>query len=267
MGEPSVIPKVVLLDIGGFRYATTAQTLLDGPHCPPREQNFFQALLNGKTASAKVGEHFFIDRDGKYFEPILEYLRTGDVVIPKGMNVSSIVREAEFYGIKFPLAEDSPHLLYINDEWLSQKKVEQEYNYVCHGGDELLHEVLTEFKHCAMEGRKIQSLPFLRELRDNSLTATASKIAKLASRQHETQDIKTALEQQAMKFYADKKDRVNGHFFRLLDDRQARSILIERCRRNDLTVDVVPCAIRVNWKGTESHWTVGYSVVHCPEKM
>lgn len=54
------------------------------------ESNFFSRLLNPKYSPSKVWRcnklrfvamdengYYFIDRDGKYFEPILEYLRTG----------------------------------------------------------------------------------------------------------------------------------------------------------------------------------------------
>jgi len=263
----SLSAKVVRLNIGGCEYLTSTSTLIDGPHSPPKDANFFHALVNGKTTALRIGEAFFIDRDGKYFEPILEFLRTGDVVLPPGMSASSVIREAEFYGVKFPLSEDSPDLLYVNDEWLQMKKAEQEYKCVCQGGDDLLSDVLADFRECAVEGRRIQSRPFVRETRDNGLTATAIKIAKLAQRQHETQDIRHALEQQALKYSADKQDRVNGNFFRLLDDRQSRSILMERCRRNGLSVEVHPTTIKVNWKGTESFWTIGYYFLHRPEKQ
>jgi len=43
---------------------------------------------------------FFIDRNGLYFEPILEYLRTGELDIASEINENKILREAEFYCIE-----------------------------------------------------------------------------------------------------------------------------------------------------------------------
>lgn len=54
----------------------------------------------------------FSDRDGKYFKYILEFLRTDDIVIPEIFH-DSVLREAEFYGIKLPLSESSPYLMYV----------------------------------------------------------------------------------------------------------------------------------------------------------
>lgn len=41
--------------------------------------------------------------DGKYFEPLLEFLRTGQLVIPNTMDPRCVLRESEFYGIALPI--------------------------------------------------------------------------------------------------------------------------------------------------------------------
>jgi hypothetical protein len=46
---------------------------------------------------------YFIDREGKYFAPILEYLRTGEVHLPKDMPAQFVAREAQYYGIDMPI--------------------------------------------------------------------------------------------------------------------------------------------------------------------
>jgi hypothetical protein len=43
--------------------------------------------------------YYFIDRNGKYFEPILDYLRCGELILPVGMRRDHILKEMEFYGI------------------------------------------------------------------------------------------------------------------------------------------------------------------------
>lgn len=58
--------------------------------------------------------NIFINRPGKYFEPILEFLITDDVVVPEGMCTKALCREAAFYGIDFPLVEDHISLSFIS---------------------------------------------------------------------------------------------------------------------------------------------------------
>jgi hypothetical protein len=49
-------------------------------------ENFFSALLSHKVPVVKdESGFFFIDRDGRLFEPILNYLRTGTWRIPPGI--------------------------------------------------------------------------------------------------------------------------------------------------------------------------------------
>jgi hypothetical protein len=48
-------------------------------------ENFFTSMLSGKFSVLKDEKgYYFVDRDGEYFAPILEYLRTGDFCIPAG---------------------------------------------------------------------------------------------------------------------------------------------------------------------------------------
>lgn len=38
-------------------------------------------------------------REGRYFEPILNYMRTGELLIPPSMPKSAVLAEADFYCI------------------------------------------------------------------------------------------------------------------------------------------------------------------------
>lgn len=43
---------------------------------------------------------YFDFRNGRYFEPILNYLRTGQIIYEKSLNVQAILEEAKFFGIQ-----------------------------------------------------------------------------------------------------------------------------------------------------------------------
>eukprot|EP01119_Soliformovum_irregulare_P020417 TRINITY_DN6602_c0_g3_i1.p1 TRINITY_DN6602_c0_g3~~TRINITY_DN6602_c0_g3_i1.p1 ORF type:complete len:294 (-),score=39.98 TRINITY_DN6602_c0_g3_i1:102-929(-) len=89
--------EIVRLNIGGKRFYTTRSTLLS--HNP--EENFFSALLSGRFEVPKDEKGFyFIDRNGRYFEPILDYLRTSIWNPPEDLNHKALLEETRFYGIE-----------------------------------------------------------------------------------------------------------------------------------------------------------------------
>jgi len=105
---------VIKLNIGGYHFTTTKSTLLS------RGENFFTPLLNGKLNSFKdeTGA-FFIDRNGKYFEPILDFLRHGDLVVPHDLNLSLVLKEANFYSIDItPGLVNIQEGLYTSSNWI-----------------------------------------------------------------------------------------------------------------------------------------------------
>jgi N-acetylneuraminic acid mutarotase len=64
----------IVLDIGGYRYTTSVQTLRRLPG------TFFAAYFSGRyTMDRSEDGSIFIDRDGKHFGQVLEYLRDGVV--------------------------------------------------------------------------------------------------------------------------------------------------------------------------------------------
>ncbi len=93
VAQPGATAAIVRLNIGGVRYLSTAQTLAQG-------ENFFSALLSGKIPSLVDDEgYFFIDRDGRLFHYLLEFLRTGRLKVPPGVDEQDLVAEARFYSI------------------------------------------------------------------------------------------------------------------------------------------------------------------------
>jgi hypothetical protein len=66
----------VELNIGGFRFQTSVQTLRRIPH------TFFDAYFSGRYAQDVCRDgSIFVDRDGEHFAHILEYMRDGVVSV------------------------------------------------------------------------------------------------------------------------------------------------------------------------------------------
>jgi hypothetical protein len=66
----------IVLDIGGYLYTTSVQTLRRLPG------TFFAAYFSGRyTMDRSEDSSIFIDRDGKHFGQVLEYLRDGVVSV------------------------------------------------------------------------------------------------------------------------------------------------------------------------------------------
>jgi hypothetical protein len=91
----------VELNIGGYRFETSVQTLRRLPH------TFFDAYFSGRYAQDVCTDgSIFVDRDGEHFGHVLEYMRDGVVSVAEpGANVSVsllrvLKREFGFYCIE-----------------------------------------------------------------------------------------------------------------------------------------------------------------------
>jgi hypothetical protein len=105
---------IVKLNIGGVRYLSTQQTLAQG-------ENFFSGLLSGKIPSLVDDDgYFFIDRDGRLFHYLLEFLRSGRLKVPPGVDEQDLVAEARFYSID--LHAFSPLSDAALSRWLEEKQ-------------------------------------------------------------------------------------------------------------------------------------------------
>ncbi|KAJ3123489.1 hypothetical protein HK098_001877 [Nowakowskiella sp. JEL0407] len=91
----------VKLNIGGTRYETYVSTLQRDP----------DSLLGTMFASRNsqilkpdpiTGEYFF-DRNGRTFEIVLDYCRTGKLTIPQGVSLDSVREEMDFWQIGMPI--------------------------------------------------------------------------------------------------------------------------------------------------------------------
>lgn len=91
--------QIVELNVGGIIYTTTTKTLLS------EQDTYFSNQFNKTTSSFDSFKdskgRWFIDRDGKLFEFILEFLRNKLVILPENYNEKHrLIFEAEFYKLK-----------------------------------------------------------------------------------------------------------------------------------------------------------------------
>ena len=89
--------QVVVLNVGGVKYTTTIQTLLGF-------ESMLKARFSGNYSMKPQNDgSYFFDRDGRLFEYILEYLRTGNIVIPKLWTKGDLLKlhqEAQYFAVE-----------------------------------------------------------------------------------------------------------------------------------------------------------------------
>ena len=90
----------VHLNVGGKLFATTVSTLtrtdVDGSSMLARM--FTHGDIEWQSAVDETGA-YLIDRSPLYFEPILNYLRHGQLVLDKTVNPEGVLEEATFFGL------------------------------------------------------------------------------------------------------------------------------------------------------------------------
>ncbi|KAI9343675.1 BTB/POZ protein [Pilaira anomala] len=83
--------SIQILDVGGVIYKTTKHTL--------KGSTYLTNLIAGNewtNHTTSKDQHVFIDRDGKLFHYVLEYMRTKSIHAPDPI-LSSLKEEAKFY--------------------------------------------------------------------------------------------------------------------------------------------------------------------------
>ena len=95
------------LNVGGKIYQTTRSTLTSEPG------SFFCAMLSGETQTQR-DEHgnYMIDRDGDIFRYVMDFLRSGNLVLPSRywFQNGELSREARFF--ELPVLHDQSLLLF-----------------------------------------------------------------------------------------------------------------------------------------------------------
>eukprot|EP01130_Rhizamoeba_saxonica_P005764 TRINITY_DN2285_c0_g2_i1.p1 TRINITY_DN2285_c0_g2~~TRINITY_DN2285_c0_g2_i1.p1 ORF type:complete len:301 (-),score=49.99 TRINITY_DN2285_c0_g2_i1:185-1087(-) len=241
--------SIVYLNIGGFLYTTDKNTLFE--HGP----NYFTAILEGNFHSLRDDkDRIFINRPGKYFEPILEYMITGDLNVPPNMSIKAIVREAAYYCIEYPLHEDHESLVFITDRWLADRSIHVAYGKIAEFADPILSLVLKQFKKKAEHNLRIESDLFL--LEDQSVVARW-----LDKSEHGNAYWRTDFIDRQKRLYT-QDCIVSDDYFTLLQNLDNQNAILDYCKLNNLSVKIVPVNIHEPGIRNRHYFTVGYKFVH-----
>jgi len=87
---------VVFLNVGGEKLETTRQTLLNDP--TSMLAKMFDPVSPLQPGVLRDGA-YFIDRDPKYFRIILNYLRSGQLILESSVPIEAIKTEASYFGL------------------------------------------------------------------------------------------------------------------------------------------------------------------------
>eukprot|EP01006_Ploeotia_vitrea_P001847 TRINITY_DN105784_c0_g1_i1.p1 TRINITY_DN105784_c0_g1~~TRINITY_DN105784_c0_g1_i1.p1 ORF type:complete len:629 (-),score=61.91 TRINITY_DN105784_c0_g1_i1:243-2129(-) len=84
----------IRVNVGGHKFETSLATLT------AERGSMLEAMFSGRFPTEYDNNEYFIDRDAECFPFILNYLRDGDIDIPKDKQVRGrLLREATFYGL------------------------------------------------------------------------------------------------------------------------------------------------------------------------
>jgi len=87
----------IKLNIGGQVFHTTRTTLFSEPNSMLAKMFASEQLT---PCNQDDQGNFLIDRSPRYFEPLLNYLRCGKLIIDPGTNIQGVFEEAKYYGIE-----------------------------------------------------------------------------------------------------------------------------------------------------------------------
>ena len=101
-GIESLIAKLskknswVTLNVGGKKFVTNTSVFMKEPDC------MLAKMFNGEMRPGEKDQDgaILIDRSPDYFKPILNYFRTGEVIIDPSISAEGVLQEAKYYGIE-----------------------------------------------------------------------------------------------------------------------------------------------------------------------
>ena len=89
------LPSILNLNVGGFVYTTTLNTITRDPN------SMLGRMFSGTHEVAHDSKgNYFIDRDGSLFRHVLNFLRTGELCLPQPFDeFEQLSAEADFYQV------------------------------------------------------------------------------------------------------------------------------------------------------------------------
>ena len=113
------------LNVGGKLFTTTRMTLTKEPESMLSRMfaanNESPGHFNLSPSTVDAQGAYLIDRSPTYFEPILNYLRHGKLILDSSVSVQGVLEEAQFFGVESLV----PLLISIADDEQSKKKQHQ----------------------------------------------------------------------------------------------------------------------------------------------
>ena len=95
MASEDSFPSILNLNIGGFVYTTTLNTITRDPN------SMLRRMFSGRQKVAKDSKgNYFIDRDGALFRYVLNFLRSCELCLPQSFDeFEQLSVEADFYQV------------------------------------------------------------------------------------------------------------------------------------------------------------------------
>ncbi|XP_058796015.1 BTB/POZ domain-containing protein KCTD9 isoform X2 [Phymastichus coffea] len=93
----------IMLNVGGKCFSTTRSTLINNEPTSMLARMFNNNEKNKWNMLPSQQDHngaYLIDRSSTYFEPLLNYLRHGQLIIDPGLNPAGLLEEARFFRIE-----------------------------------------------------------------------------------------------------------------------------------------------------------------------
>lgn len=84
----------IVLNVGGVRFETWLSTIMKYP------DTLLARMFSEQNRQMLVrdqNKEYFIDRNGRYFEPILEFYRTGDLLVPPTLSAEIVQKEVDYF--------------------------------------------------------------------------------------------------------------------------------------------------------------------------
>jgi len=151
--EAASMNDIIHLNVGGQRFETTRQTLLHDP-------NSMLARMFDPVSPLSPGVRrdgaYFLDRDPIHFRGVLNYLRSGQVILDPGCNVPALMVEASFFGLAGLEADLQEHLKNEEEKDENKEPVKTKDEFLLNVGGEVF--VTTRETLCKYNNSRLASI-------------------------------------------------------------------------------------------------------------